>query len=139
MILFKLLVLNPQGKQEIVEVEESGGYYDDSKVIWDERKHGPLPSVTLGAMVVDNSSSSRALKIDEALLQTARAEAAEAAYQSALEDVRQKRAREYPTIGDQLDALYKARFLNDASDLNAFDSRIAEVKAKYPKPAKEAE
>jgi hypothetical protein len=40
----------------------------------------------------------------------------------------QKRAMEYPPIGDQLDALYKAGvFPEDMAE------KIAEVKAKYPK------
>ena len=40
------------------------------------------------------------------------------------------RADEYPAIGDQLDALFKAGvFPKDMASL------IAEVKAKYPKPA----
>jgi hypothetical protein len=40
----------------------------------------------------------------------------------------QKRLLEYPSIGDQLDALYKAGvFPEDMSE------QIAEVKAKYPK------
>jgi DNA-directed RNA polymerase subunit F len=40
----------------------------------------------------------------------------------------QKRAFEYPSIGDQLDALYKAGvFPDDMAE------KIAEVKAKYPK------
>jgi DNA-directed RNA polymerase subunit F len=40
----------------------------------------------------------------------------------------QKRAFEYPSIGDQLDALYKAGvFPEDMAE------KIAEVKAKYPK------
>ena len=40
------------------------------------------------------------------------------------------RADEYPPIGDQLDALFKAAvFPEDMASL------IAEVKAKYPKPA----
>jgi len=40
----------------------------------------------------------------------------------------QKRAMEYPSIGDQLDALYKAGvFPDDMAE------QIAEVKAKYPK------
>ena len=46
----KLLVNQPSGKQEIIEITESGGYFDLSRVIWDERTDGTLPAVTLGKM-----------------------------------------------------------------------------------------
>lgn len=47
----KLLVNAPSGKQEIIEVSEGGGYFDPARVLWDERVDGPLPEITLGAMV----------------------------------------------------------------------------------------
>lgn len=47
----KLLVNNPQGKQEIIEVDESGGYFDPGRVVWDERDDGPLPDVAPGKLV----------------------------------------------------------------------------------------
>lgn len=46
----KLLVNQPSGKQEIIEITESGGYFDVSRVVWDERTDGTLPAVTLGKM-----------------------------------------------------------------------------------------
>jgi len=42
------------------------------------------------------------------------------------------RSRAYPTLGDQLDALYKAR-QGDSTELNAIDAEIAQVKTDYPK------
>lgn len=39
----------------------------------------------------------------------------------------------YPSIGDQLDALFKAR-QGDTAALERIDARIADVKARYPKP-----
>jgi hypothetical protein len=45
---------------------------------------------------------------------------------------REQRRPEYPSIGDQLDALYKARN-GDTSDLEAIDSVISDIKSKYPK------
>lgn len=51
----KLLVNAPTGLQEVVEVAESGSYFDESLVIWDERADGELPSVTLGGMVRNGS------------------------------------------------------------------------------------
>ena len=43
------------------------------------------------------------------------------------------RRSEYPSIEDQLDAAYKAR-QGDDTEQRDLDSRIAEVKSKYPKP-----
>lgn len=40
----KLIVNAPGGIQEIIEVKEGGGYFDESLVVWDERKDGPLPA-----------------------------------------------------------------------------------------------
>jgi hypothetical protein len=133
MTLFKLLVVSPQDKQEIVEVEESGGYYDESKVLWDERKHGLLPEITLGAMVVQEVDGARTLSIDPELLAQVQAQAIIEAKAQALAECRALRAKDYPSIGDQLDAQYKARQGNSA-DLELIDAQIAAVKAKYPKP-----
>lgn len=47
----KLLVNTPKGTQEIIEVSESGGYFDEARILWDERIDGPLPDITLGGMV----------------------------------------------------------------------------------------
>lgn len=45
------------------------------------------------------------------------------------QEYREKRAREYPSIGDQLDALWKG-----GVDADAMKARVLAVKAKYPKP-----
>lgn len=42
------------------------------------------------------------------------------------------RLLDYPSVGDQLDALYWARS-GDTSQLEAINAKIAEVKAMYPK------
>jgi hypothetical protein len=55
-------------------------------------------------------------------------------YEWALAECREARAREYPSVGDQLDARFKAEFLGDNSQLHAIHLAIAAVKAKYPKP-----
>ena len=47
----KLLVNAPNGLQEIVEIQDTGSYFDPSLVIWDERTDGPLPEITIGGMV----------------------------------------------------------------------------------------
>jgi hypothetical protein len=45
-----------------------------------------------------------------------------------------QRQAEYPTIGDQLDAIYKRDHLDDATQWTAVVNQIAATKAKYPKP-----
>lgn len=42
---------------------------------------------------------------------------------------REKRAREYPSIGDQLDAIWKG-----GAALDEMRAKVTVVKAKYPKP-----
>jgi len=32
----RLIVNTPSGKQEVIKIEESGGYFDKSRVVWDE-------------------------------------------------------------------------------------------------------
>lgn len=44
----------------------------------------------------------------------------------------QLRKSEYPSVGDQLDATYKARHGENAEQIR-LDTRIAEIKLKYPK------
>lgn len=45
-----LLINSPSGEQILVEVDATGSYYDQSRVIWDERTDGPMPEITLGKM-----------------------------------------------------------------------------------------
>ena len=47
----KLLIDAPTGQQELIEIGEGGGYFDPSRVLWDERTDGPLPEITLGGVV----------------------------------------------------------------------------------------
>ena len=47
----KLLVNTPTGLQELIKIGEGGGYFDASRVIWDERVDGAIPDVTVGGMV----------------------------------------------------------------------------------------
>ena len=52
----KLLVNAPSGAQELIEVGTGGGYFDPSRVLWDEREDGPLPPINLGGMVRDGAA-----------------------------------------------------------------------------------
>jgi hypothetical protein len=57
----------------------------------------------------------------------------EAAERRFLFTYREKRRFEFPSIGDQLDALYKAR-QGDSTAITALDALVAQVKLKYQKP-----
>jgi hypothetical protein len=46
----RLLVNQPAGKQEVIQITAAGTYYDSSRVVWDERTDGALPEITLGKM-----------------------------------------------------------------------------------------
>lgn len=48
--MVKLLVNSPSGEQILAEVDATGSYYDQSRVIWDERTDGAMPEITLGKM-----------------------------------------------------------------------------------------
>jgi hypothetical protein len=47
-----------------------------------------------------------------------------------------KRASAYPSLGDQLDATFKAR-AGDSTQLAAIDASIASVKTTFPKPTQQ--
>jgi len=49
------------------------------------------------------------------------------------EDYRKLRREAYPSLGDQLDALWHSMDNNGATKLEPFYSMIKQVKAKYPK------
>jgi hypothetical protein len=48
--MFNLLVNSPTGEQKLEPITESGYYFDESLVLWDERIDGELPEITLGKM-----------------------------------------------------------------------------------------
>lgn len=47
--MVKLVIDSPE--QQIIEVHETGNYFGDAVILWDERTEGPLPAITLGGMV----------------------------------------------------------------------------------------
>lgn len=57
-----LLVNTPTGKQELITIGVGGGYFDESRIVWDTRTDGPLPAITLGGMV----RSGNTLSFDQA-------------------------------------------------------------------------
>ena len=46
----KLLINSPSGEQKLIEIGATGGYYDTTKVLWDESRDGDMPDITLGKM-----------------------------------------------------------------------------------------
>jgi len=57
----------------------------------------------------------------------------ELSYEERLAACHAARRDAYPSIGDQLDAAFKAR-LGDTADQEVIDAEILAVKARYPKP-----
>ena len=57
------------------------------------------------------------------------------AYEQELKNFHKNRREAYPTIGEQLDAMYQARN-GDDSEIKKIDAIITSVKNKYPKPVK---
>lgn len=79
--MFKIVVNSPRGIQEVIKVESTGGYFEKSRVVWDERADGPLDpelAKSIGGLVRENG----ALKVDDAMLATAQAAASASATQS---------------------------------------------------------
>jgi len=44
---YKVLVNDPSNTEKIIFVKETGKYYDQSRVLHDERKDGPMPQAKL--------------------------------------------------------------------------------------------
>ena len=79
----KLLVIKPDGMRDIIEVDVSGSYYDQSKVIWDERIDGKMPADADPNMTKVNGK----LVVDEALVSESETRQLLDAKMSALVDV----------------------------------------------------
>ena len=48
--MFKLLINAQSGEQKIEVITDTGAYYDQTKVVWDERADGAIPLITIGKM-----------------------------------------------------------------------------------------
>jgi len=124
---YKLLVINPHDEQEIIVINKSGGYYDQSRVLWDERSNGIFPSnmvVHLGYLKVVNSS----LVIDDNLKILFEEQLPAKQLAKDLKQCLDNRKKEYPSIEDCVHAILD-------NDLAAIQFKRAEVKLKYPKPS----
>jgi hypothetical protein len=64
----KLLVNDPAGAQELIEIGVGGAYFDPDRVLWDERIDGTLTEITLGGMVrVDGVAGIEATETEPAV------------------------------------------------------------------------
>lgn len=53
----RLLIEYPDGDQKIIKIENSGSFFDKSRILWDERIDGPLPSdIEFGKMARSGES-----------------------------------------------------------------------------------
>lgn len=63
----QLLVNNTREFQEVITIDQSGGYFDESRVVWDERKHGPLPEFSGQGQERYTLDGSPALRVNQDL------------------------------------------------------------------------
>lgn len=52
----RLLINAPTGLQEVIEITESGAYFNSTRVLWDERVDGALPLITVGEVIRQGNS-----------------------------------------------------------------------------------
>lgn len=51
-----IIVNAPTGEQQEIEIDKSGSYFDESLIVWDDRKDKPLPeNYTLGKLARDGT------------------------------------------------------------------------------------
>lgn len=102
----KLLVNTPSGKQEVIEIGFGGGYFDESRIVWDERFDGKLPDdIQIGKMKRVNDALVTA---DDFIPEHVAATEQEAIKQQEIETV--KKIKEYKTVkelSEQVNALTK--------------------------------
>lgn len=77
----KILIDNTLGYQEIIQVGDGGGYFDLSKVLWDERIDGPLDVAGVNAQIGGWTRAGKSLAFDA--LKKSASDAALAAIQTA--------------------------------------------------------
>lgn len=105
----KLLVNAPTGDQRLIEVGPGGGYFDPSRVLWDERMDGALPAITLGGMV----RSGDTLVFDQARMD---------AHTAAI-------ALSRPAMASQIDATVAAIYAKPSAFVKEYEAREAQARA----------
>lgn len=57
----KLLIRCPHDElRKVIEIDESGGYFDQSRILWDDSKDGPIPSDMIDPVPSPNVKELRA-------------------------------------------------------------------------------
>ena len=98
----KLLVNTPSGKQEVIEIGLGGGYFDDSRVVWDERKDGKLPDdIQIGKMKRVNDAL---ITADDFMPEHVTAIEQESIKQQEIDTV--KEIKEYKTVKELSEQVY---------------------------------
>jgi len=105
MKMFKLLVINPDNDQVIIEVGKTGSYHDDSKVLWNEINDGPLPAnaePNLGGLSRTGTTANPKLTIDPVLAKAAKdaRDAAQAARDLAAQNKADRISRIKTSVGN---------------------------------------
>lgn len=122
----KLLIINLDDEQEIIKINQSGSYYDKSKVMWDERIDGKLDS-EIEQHVGYLKREDKQLVIDDDLMVIHNERKIIKDEQKLLDGILQNRRNEYPSIPDQLDDIYH-------NGIDGWKASIKLIKDKYPKP-----
>ena len=125
--MFKLLVWEPSKiNQVIVEVDESGYYFDKDLVIWDERLDGRLTRTNIGqvgGLKRDGSS----LIFDQVMF--------DAQKERMRPPYTELRRIEYLKRGLTFNKWVEMQIENDVAGMTAYRTEVAEVKTMYPRPA----
>lgn len=116
--MFRIIVNAPNGEQEIHMIEWSGGYYDDSKIVWHEGRDGVIPPdklPSLGGLV----RQGKELVVDAGMLSQAQARAVSRANSESQRNTRVSQAKaalnaadfSSPLTAAQLTQLVRAIFI----------------------------
>jgi len=126
---YKLLIEDPNGGQKIINIQFSGKYYDQSKVLWDERKDGIFPT--------DKEEDAPYLSRNGDLLEidTAKKTAHEEKVNLKMSvKYRSDRKKEYEKRGLNFDKFIEALIEDDVAEIAKFRSERQIVKDLFPKP-----
>lgn len=115
-VMYKLLIEFPDGNQIITEISETGGFFDQSKVLWDERTDGKLPEgVELGKM---ERRGNKLIKLDN--------------YKP--EFVQLKQAKDQEKINEKLALLWAAADAHINSEINGVALSMLSAGVQNAKP-----
>ena len=115
----KLLIENLKGNQELIEVGQGGRYFDESKVLWDERKNGKWDTSwnsQIGGLVPVGDGKSKSFNFDQSLK-----DAQDARLQSEADEKLAKKNEK----NQRINALKNINSINDLDGVKAVLSALA--------------